>query len=54
MLQSEYLLFLLLLLNLLYDLLTRQDTVDFSCTAMNGNAHIAGGKVTAITRVYIP
>ena len=36
------------------DLLTMQDTVDFSCTAMNGTAHIAGGKVTAITRVYIP
>lgn len=36
------------------DLLTMQDTVDFSCTALNGTAHVANGKVTGITRVYIP
>ena len=36
------------------DLLTMQDTVDFSCTALNGTAHVVNGKVTGITRVYIP
>lgn len=36
------------------DLLTMQDTVDFSCTALNGTAHIVNGKVAGITRVYIP
>lgn len=36
------------------DLLTMQDTVDFSCTALNGTAHVVNGKVAGITRVYIP
>ena len=36
------------------DLLTMKDTVDFSCTAMNGTAHIVNNQVVAITRVYIP
>lgn len=36
------------------DLLTMQDTVDFSCTALNGTARVVNGKVAGITRVYIP
>ena len=36
------------------DLLTMQDAVDFSCTALNGTARVVNGKVTGITRVYIP
>ena len=35
-------------------LLTMQDAVDFSCTALNGTARVVDGKVTGITRVYIP
>lgn len=36
------------------DLLTRKDTVDFSCTALNGIAHIVDHQVAEITRTYMP
>ena len=36
------------------DLLTMKDDADFSCTAMNGTAHIVNNQVVEITRVYMP
>ena len=36
------------------DLLTMKDSVDFTCTALNGTAHIVNNQVAEITRVYMP
>ena len=36
------------------DLLVMKDTVDFSCAAMNGVAHIVNNQVMEITRSYMP
>ena len=36
------------------DLLTMKDSVDFSCSATNGTVEVSNGKITAITRVYMP
>lgn len=31
-----------------------KDSVDFSCSATNGTVGVSNGKITAITRVYMP